>query len=365
MSATLPTRPAQRVAVTGVGVVSALGVGWEAREAALLEGESAVQVVGDPAPGIPGACCAPVEGYAVDELLGTRKAYLDRHSALLLGAGALALEHSGMARAPEALRSRGGLMTGSAWGGFGTLALFFRDVLQKGPRFAKPILFPHSYANTASSLAAIEWALRGPHEHFACGRLSSAHALVAALDSLRAAEADWLLAGGCEGLAPAVFLALEGQGTLRHEPGAEGVAPGEGAALLVLERAAPAPASGAQPLACITGAGLSGDSLAEARERALKDAGLAAEQIDWLFPCGGGRCPAGDAPDAASDPPAGRVETLDALEGDLLGASFAMGVATAVLRLRAEPTRGEARAALVTVETPEGAAAMVIERAAP
>ncbi len=362
--------PAARVAVTGVGVVSALGTGSEMRQAALGEGETAVRPVDDPAPGLPRACCASVEGYAVEELLGTRKAYLDRHTALLLGAAALALTESGLIDAADEARSRGGLMTGSAWGGLGTLALFFRDVLQKGPRFAKPILFPHAYANTASSLVAIEWALQGPHEHYACGRLSSAHALVAALDSLRAAETDWMLAGGCEGLSPALFLALEAQGELRHDPEDGGVAPGEGAALLVIERADPAPGSGSRPLAYLSGAGLSGGSLAEARERALAEAGIGEREVDVVFTCGRQTEGQGAQPartERAEGPSAPPELSLEALEGDLLGAAFALHVATAVQTL-ADPRSlpgcpPEPRVALVTLATPDGAAAVVVERA--
>jgi 3-oxoacyl-[acyl-carrier-protein] synthase II len=288
-------------------------------------------------------------GYDVAPLLETRKAYLDRHTALLLGAAALALRQSGWTR--ETLpRERAGLMVGSAWGGVGTMTTFFRDVLTKGPKFAKPILFPHAYANTAAAMAAIEWSLQGPHEVYASGALASAQALVAAVDTVRAGEADVMLAGGCEALSSAVYLALVEQGRLVAGD-AEGapplpfatesrcMAPGEGAAVLVLEALEAVQRRGGCVLATIVGAGLSGDGLASACAKALAEAQMPPEAVDAVFAAAGGR-PDEDAAEAAAlrsvfgavCPP---VTALAGLQGDCLGASMAMHAAAAVLLLRA------------------------------
>jgi len=239
------------VAITGVGIVSALGVGVEEWLAAYAEGEAAFAEMTTAETGGEPALAAPVQGYEVASLLETRKAYLDRHTALLLGALSLALRQSGWDR-DSLPHGRAGLMVGSAWGGLGTMAVFFRDVLTKGAKFAKPILFPHAYANTAAAMGAIEWALQGPHEQYAGGRLASAQALVAALDTLRAGDAEVMFAGGCEALSPSVFRALAAQGGLKD------AVPGEGAAVLTLEPLAAAKARNAPVLALLAGAGLSG-----------------------------------------------------------------------------------------------------------
>jgi hypothetical protein len=76
----------------------------------------------------------------------------------------LAFQASGLdAAALSSLNA--GIMGGTAWGCQSTAELFFADFILKGPRLVKPFLFPHAYANTAVSLAAMEWTLKGPHEN--------------------------------------------------------------------------------------------------------------------------------------------------------------------------------------------------------
>lgn len=341
--------PHAPLAVTGIGLVSALGVGQEEWLAAAAEGEPATTTVS----GVEGCdgtfVAATMPDYDVAPLLDTRKAYLDRHTALLLGATSLALRSAGWSR--ESLpHERTGLSVGSAWGGVGTLTTYFRDVLTKGAKFAKPILFPHTYANTAGAMAAIEWSLQGPHEVYASGSLASAHALLAAVDTLRAGEADAMLAGGCEALSPAVYGGLVAQGRLRSaeagatpalpfDPAGHSTVPGEGAAVLVLESRQSAESRGAQPLGTLLGTGVSGDGLVDACVQALSEAGVAADAVTAVFAAGTGVSREDRAEEAAlrtlfgdACPP---VVALAGLQGDCLGAATALHVAGALLALRA------------------------------
>lgn len=338
------------VAITGVGIVSALGIGGEEWLAAAAEAEPAFATLSAAETGGSPCRAAPMHGYDVAPLLETRKTYLDRHTALLLGAMALALRDAGWAGKPLP-GVRAGLMVGSAWGGLGTMAAFFRDVLLKSAKFAKPILFPHAYANTAAAMTAIEWAIQGPHEHFAGGRMASAQALTAALDTLRAGEADVVFAGGCEALSPALFRVLQAQGRLPaadgadeplrapvgipYAPGGSGIVPGEGAAILVLETLAAARRRGATVLATLAGAGLSGTGLDHACARALEEADLPRDRLAGILAPGTGQV-AGDRAEeaalqrllAACPVP---VTALAGLQGDCLGAAPALDAAAAVL----------------------------------
>lgn len=400
MSISEDNASAAPVAVTGVGIVSALGIGAGDWLAAAAEGESAVAPVAG-WEGCPGRYWAgTIPNYDVAPLLDTRKAYLDRHTALLLGAASLALRHSGWTR--ETLpRERAGLMVGSAWGGIGTMTTFFRDVLAKGPKFAKPILFPHAYANTAAAMVAIEWALQGPHEAYASGTLASAHALVAAVDAIRGGDADVVLAGGCEALSSAVVLALAAQGRV-VEAGVDGarapvpfgadgrgVALGEGSAVLVLEPLEAARRRGACVLATIVGAGLAGDGLAAACVGALAQARVAPSRVGAVFATAAGRSEEDRAEAAAlravfgdACPP---VTALAGLQGDCLGAGTALHAAAAVLLLEAgwlppvpgshdsfadglpvlrggiHALAGGERLALVTARDGDNAAALVVQ----
>lgn len=337
--------------ITGVGIVSALGLGGEEWLAAAAEAEPAFTTLpATETDGVPRRA-ARVLGYDVAPLLETRKTYLDRHTALLLGATSLALRNAGLAGRPLP-GSRAGLMVGSAWGGLGTMAAFFRDVLLKSAKFAKPILFPHTYANTAAAMTAIEWAIQGPHEHFCGGRMASAQALAAALDTLRSGEADLVLAGGCEALSPALFRLLQNQGRLGAsdtEPGAEsrvpqgipyaprgrGVVPGEGAAVLILETSSAAERRGATVLATLAGAGLSGEGLEPACAKALEEAQLPRGKLGGILAPGVGLAQEDRAGEAAlATLLAGcplPVTALAGLQGDCLGAAPALDAAAAVL----------------------------------
>ena len=162
------------IVITGLGVLSALGVGVEETAAALREGASALAPSGrgQPPPGV-SLLAGEVPPFRIEEFVPAPKAYLDRNSELLLAACGLALRHAGLEPA-TLVPERTGILVGTAWGGQDTMAAFFADYVQKGPRLVKPFLFPHAYFNTAISLAAIEWSLRGPHQAFASGRVAAA-----------------------------------------------------------------------------------------------------------------------------------------------------------------------------------------------
>lgn len=266
------------VVVTGLGVLSALGIGRHECAASWEEGETALLPATRPAPpaGV-AALAGQVPAFDLTSLLPTPKTYLDRNAELLLAACALALRDGGL-ETGSIDRARAGLAMGSAWGALGTLTRFFADYVRKGARLVKPMLFPHAYANAAISLASMEWELRGPHLNFVSGRDAATQALLAALDALRAGTADIMLAGGVEALDETLWAALAEAG--------RPAAPGEGSAVLLLEREDAARARGARALARLAGGGLAGGPPADlarhcaaAMRRALADAGLEARDI--------------------------------------------------------------------------------------
>jgi 3-oxoacyl-(acyl-carrier-protein) synthase len=258
------------IVITGIGILSPLGIGMEETIAALREGDSALLPCArfQPPEGV-SPLAGEVPGFQMDAFGVSPKTYLDRTSELLLAAAGQALQHAGLADTASRSPERTGLQVGTAWGCLDTQSAFFADYVQKGPRLVKPLLFPHAYFNTAISLVAIEWSLRGPHQAFASGRAASGQALVEACDLLRDGLADVMLAGGCEALGPTRFRALA----------ASGLAPGEAGVMLVLERRSHAATRGAPVLATVLGAGLgtdscgrAGDGVATAIRAALSEA---------------------------------------------------------------------------------------------
>jgi 3-oxoacyl-[acyl-carrier-protein] synthase II len=215
----------ERVVITGVGPVSAIGIGREEFAAALAARESGV--IGEPP-------LARIEEFRIEDYLTSQKTYLDRCSEFTLAACALALDDAGLDIANQP-HWRAGLSLGTAYGCLDTLQRFTATLFDKGPRLANPLLFSHAYANTPASLASIEFNLAGYHAVFTDGPASSAMAMVAAAEAIQADRADYVLAGGADALSePTLALATENN-----------AAPGEGAGVIVLEAPAHAKERGA------------------------------------------------------------------------------------------------------------------------
>jgi len=215
------------ICVTGVGVVSSIGIGRDDFTLTLSRGGKN--------PGV-------VESFSVEDYLESEKTYLDRCSAFTLAACALALKDARLPlRFTPPLADSAGICLGTAYGCLQTMEDFFRRVLERGPRHANSLLFSHSYANTPASLASIEFGLRGFHSTVTAGESSSLLALVESFNALQLGYADCLLTGGVDVLSvplKRVWANLY-----------PGRVAGEGAVIFVLERAETVAARGLSPRA--------------------------------------------------------------------------------------------------------------------
>jgi 3-oxoacyl-[acyl-carrier-protein] synthase II len=222
------------VAITGIGPICSLGVGAADFLAGLDEGRAGLRELGRvPATGFPGLHAAECLDFAVEDYLESEKTYLDRASELALAGCHLALEDAGIDRAGLD-KDRFGLALGTAYGCLDSMARHTERLAQKGAKFTSPVIFQHSYANTPTSLCAIEYDIQGPAATFCDRALSGATAVQYAFDLLRADSADVVLAGGVEALSPTLLEGWRETGLLDRP----GFVPGEGAGLLALETAA-------------------------------------------------------------------------------------------------------------------------------
>ena len=310
------------VLITGLGVISALGADAEEHSAALQEGEPALFPLARFT--VPEAAEPPLVGEAPDldlDACGVApKAYLDRASQLFLAACGMAFQTAGLDAATLSSLNAG-IMGGTAWGCPSTAELFFADFILKGPRLVKPFLFPHAYANTAVSLAAMEWALKGPHENAVTRATASGVALIEAFDLLRAGRTKVIAVCGADALS----------GVALNVRAAAGVpAPmGEAAAALVLEHADTAEARGARPLGQLLGCGLA-PTADEALQTALTQAGQTPDTLHTVY-----------VNTAARDTAVRLLPGLSIKEpallcGDVQGATSALHL---VLALLARPTK--------------------------
>lgn len=190
------------VLITGVGLVSSLGIGVDEH----IEGlpDAMARTEGG------GGRIAPFE---LEDYLPSRKPYLDRHSALGLLAAALALGEGGI-EGTVPCPALSGLAVSTAWGNHASLDVFSRKLMEKGIRLAPPMVFPHTYLNTTASLIAIEFGLRGSHFSFCDGSAGAGHGLWLLWREILAGKCALALAGGADyapedGPEGAAFLLLE------------------------------------------------------------------------------------------------------------------------------------------------------------
>lgn len=239
------------VAVTGLGVVSAAGHDSASALNAVTAADGLIGWVTsfEPEPGA-AALAAEVAPYDLDEVLGSRKSYVDPVASHFLAACAYAVRDSVL----DLSGRRGddvGIAYGSAFGPLESATAFQQRIAEKGAKLANPILFGHTYVNTAPSLAAIEWSIRGPNMTVCSGWTSGLTALMLGADMIRERRASAVLAGASEALSEPVYRGLCCAGLVNHsqDPAewrqSPGIVPGEGGAVLVLEDEAAARTRGA------------------------------------------------------------------------------------------------------------------------
>ena len=235
------------IAISGVGVVSPLGIGAAAFWRSLAAAASAIAPITrfDPGPQPPrlGALVAefPVREFLPPALVRR----MDRLSQMVGVAAVLAVADSGY-RAKSDDAEDCGVVVGSALGNLGEAAQFLDRLFTKGPGLVNPMLFPNLVMNAAASQVAMALAWRGPNLTVSCGEISGEAALVAGIDLVRRGRARAVVVTAGEELSEVLFRALKelrvpsprGRGPEGSRPfdvDANGPVLGEGASALVLE----------------------------------------------------------------------------------------------------------------------------------
>jgi 3-oxoacyl-[acyl-carrier-protein] synthase II len=236
--------------VTGIGPICSVGIGRADFAAGLRDAQAGIGSSERLADTRPYPRVAECWDFVVEEYLASKKAYLDRCSELVLAACALAVQDAGLTGA-EIEPARLGLSLGTAFGCLESMTNHTARVQAKGLRFGSPMIFTHTMANSPTALAAIEHGVQGPLGTFAAGSISAACALDFALRRLRDGDADFMLVGGSDALSTALVRGLPAP----EQMGPDFI-PGEGAAVLMLERKQTAVERGVTVLARIGPVGL-------------------------------------------------------------------------------------------------------------
>ncbi|MEO8142756.1 MAG: beta-ketoacyl-[acyl-carrier-protein] synthase family protein [Betaproteobacteria bacterium] len=296
---------ARRVAVTGLGVVSALGNNLEEFYRSLAGARSGVAALPEEVTlGSGVQVGALVNWDPAARFKGPEAGSLDRVSQFALTAAGEALASSGLVAKAEP--ERVGVYWGTGMGGAHTLDGAYKSVYGKNDFRLRPLSVVMAMNNAAGSNVAVKWGLRGPFANFSTACSSSAMAIGEAMHAIRSGRADAMVAGGSEALlTPGMLAAWQALRTLSpmdaNDPAASckpfdrrrgGLVLGEGSAALVLEDESHARARGARILAFITGYGNTCDAThmskpdrdgqVRAMVQALNESGLAPGAIGYI-----------------------------------------------------------------------------------
>ena len=299
---------ARRVVVTGVGLVSALGVGTEETWQNLLAGKSgAAPITHFDTTGFPVTFAAEVKGF--DPLRFVEKKDVKKMGLFIqfaMAAAEFAMEQSGLKITPE-MAARTGVYIGSGIGGFDVIEREHTALMQGGPRRISPFFIPASIVNLASGFVSIRWGAKGPNSATCTACSSSAHAVGDSFRLIQRGEADVMLSGGAEAAITPMgvggFASMRALSTRNDEPekasrpfdcNRDGFVIGEGSGILILEELEFARKRGARILGEIVGYGMSGDAFhitqpsedadgaIRVMRNALADAGVEPAQVDYI-----------------------------------------------------------------------------------
>jgi 3-oxoacyl-(acyl-carrier-protein) synthase len=353
-----------RVAVTGAGVISPIGVTLPQFHSALAAGRSGVRRLPEDVAGASGVeVGARVEWDPLTLLKPNEASALDRVSQLAIGAATQAMESSGIDLG-AADRDRIGVYWGTGLGGAQTLDTAYRTHHEPGNARLRPLTVVMAMTNAAGSNIAMRFGLRGVFANFSTACSSSAIAIGEAMRVIAAGRADAVLVGGSESLFTpgtlAAWLALRTLAPIDRDDASASCKPfdrrraglvlGEGAAAFVLESERHAKARGARIYGYISGYGNTCDAAhisrpdprgqARAMRDALGEAGLAPRDIAYINAHGTATA-VGDTVEAqainavfAGHVADVRVSSTKSLHGHLLGAAGALELAVALYALQ-------------------------------
>ena len=261
-----------RVFITGLGVVSPIGIGSRAFWDGLVAGRSgASEIEAFDTAGFPVRIACEVRDFDPSAFIDSRQVpRMDRFAQMAVAAAALALEE---AKVDEIDPATSGVIVGSAIGGLATIEEQHEALLKGGPRRVSPFMVPRLMPNGAAAAIAMRFGLTGLNYGVVSACATGAHALGEGLQAIRAGKAHMVLAGGSEAaltpLSLAAFARMGALSTRNDDPAGasrpfdkerDGFVFGEGAGVLVLESEESVTRRDAHVLAELSGYGATCDA---------------------------------------------------------------------------------------------------------
>jgi len=358
--------PARRAVVTGLGAITPIGNDAETFWASLLAGTSGVAPIGAyDASAEEVRIAAEVKGFDPATWIDFKQARrMSRFSQFAVAAAAQAIEDGGL-KVTDANRNDIGVIVNTGGGGIGDVALGERVFLEQGGKRVSPFMVPMLSPSMAACQISIQNGLHGPVIASVAACASGVQALIDAQRLIEHGDVEVVLAGGTESaILPVAFAALANMGALskRNDDPAgasrpfdkerDGFVFGEGAAVLMVESAEHAERRGARIIAEVAGGAMTGDAFhisapdptgdgaARAMVKALRDAGVDPEEVDYVV-AHGTSTPLNDATETKAIHAAFgdhaehlAVSSNKSMVGHTLGAAGAISAIAAVCAIR-------------------------------
>lgn len=298
----------RRVVVTGVGLLSPLGIGTEQSWQAIREGRNGISRIEAFDPTLFNSRIAgEVKNFDPNQYLERKEIKkMGRFIQFGIAAVEFALVQSGLKVTPDN-EERVGVYIGSGIGGFEVIEREHRVLMEKGPSRISPFFIPATIINLASGYVSIRTGAKGPNSATATACTTSAHSIGDSYKIIQRGDADVMICGGAEACITPMgvggFAAMRALSQRNDEPAKasrpwdakrDGFVVGEGAGILILEELSIAQQRGATILAEIVGYGMSadafhitspsedGDGAFRVMKLALKDARIEPSQVQYV-----------------------------------------------------------------------------------
>ena len=298
----------RRVVVTGVGLITPLGIGVENTWSALCAGKSGIsEITRFDTKDFDTKIAGEVKGFKPEDYLTKKDAKRTQlFIAYAVAASRMALEDSGLV-IDSSNANRTGVLTGCGLGGLSIMEETQRVLDTKGPKRVTPFFIPMMIGNMAPGIVSIYLGAKGPNASVATACAAGTHAVGDSFKIIKRGAADVMITGGVEAVVTptciAGFNAMKALSTRNDEPekasrpfdrDRDGFVVGEGSGILILETLEGALERGARIYAEVCGYGMSGDGYhmsapspdgegaARCMQAALDDAGISYNEVDYI-----------------------------------------------------------------------------------
>ncbi|MBT9536591.1 MAG: beta-ketoacyl-ACP synthase II [Nitrospirae bacterium] len=298
----------RRVVVTGVGIITPVGIGVEESWKGLVEGRSGIRkLTRFDASAFATQIAGEVEGFNPEDYIEPKEIKkMDRFIHLAIAASDMAVKDSGL-KITDSNAERVGVIIGSGMGGLPAIEHYHSVLLEKGPRRITPFFIPMLIINLAGGHVSMKYGAKGPISAVATACATGSHSIGDAFKIIQRGDADAMIAGGTESVITPMgiggFNAMKALSTRNDEPekasrpfdaDRDGFVMGEGVGIMVLESLEHARSRGARIYAEIAGYGMTadayhmtspapeGEGAARCMAIALKDGGVAASEVDYI-----------------------------------------------------------------------------------